>query len=268
VIASSRHGPVVAATKPDGRWRAVGTALLARSQVVVILAALVSVPLTLAEVNGQTGDAFLVADWAIWSVFAGEYLLALALARNRRRHLVTAWLPLLVVVVSFPMLPAVFAMTRLARLSRLFRLVRLVAFGARALPAIRSTLGRRGLLYVVAVFLMLITVSGAIMSVVEPQTVKGNMFDGMWWSIVTATTVGYGDISPQTTMGRLVAVALMLFGIGVTATLAASVAAYFVGQDQAGSADVAARLERIERLLLMQSGQPEVSSDITGGSRQ
>jgi voltage-gated potassium channel len=246
-------------TTPPSRWTTIGTAILARLQLVVILAALITIPLTLVEVNGQSGDAFQVADWAIWSVFVGEYLLALVLAKSRRRYLVAAWLPLLVVVVSFPLLPAAFALTRLARLSRLFRLVRLIAFAARAVPAIRSTLGRRGLLYLVAVFLMLILVAGAVMSVAEPLTVKGNMFDGMWWAIVTATTVGYGDISPQTPLGRLVAVALMLFGIGVTATLAASVAAYFVSQDRGGDmADVVSRLDRVERLLLTRTGQRDI----------
>ena len=102
-----------------------------------------------------------------------------------------------------------------------------------------------------ALFVLLVVMAGAIMSLVEPQTVKGNMWDGMWWAVVTATTVGYGDISPATPEGRLVAVALMLFGIGLTATLAASVAAYFVNQDSGSDmAEVVARLDRVERLLL------------------
>jgi voltage-gated potassium channel len=210
------------------------------------------VPLTIVEVNGQGGTSFLIADWTIWAVFAMEYLVALTLAEDRVRYVRSAWLSLLVVVVSFPLLPTVFAMARLARILRLLRLVRLVAFGARLVPALRATVGRRSLVYVLALFLLLIVMAGAIMSIVEPQTVKGNLWDGMWWAVVTATTVGYGDIAPTSASGRLVAVALMLFGIGLTATLAASVAAYFVRSDQGGADlnEVAARLERLETLLV------------------
>jgi voltage-gated potassium channel len=101
-------------------------------------------------------------------------------------------------------------------------------------------------------------VAGAVMSLVEPQTVRGDMWDGMWWAVVTATTVGYGDISPSSPPGRLVAVALMLFGIGLTATLAASVAAYFVKQDKGDDmAEVVARLDRMERLLRQRRVQPD-----------
>jgi voltage-gated potassium channel len=202
---------------------AFGRTALSQLEVAVILAALVSVPLTIVEVNGQNGASFQVADWTIWAVFAVEYVLAFILAEDRRRYLIGAWLPLLVVVVSFPLLPSLFALARLARLVRLLRLMRLTAFGARLVPALKSTLGRRGLVYVVALFVLLIVMAGAIMSLVEPQTVKGNMWDGMWWAIVTATTVGYGDISPTSPQGRLVAIALMLFGIGLTATLASAV---------------------------------------------
>jgi len=236
----------------QARYRTFLRPVLARLEILVILAALISVPLTIVEVNGQNGLAFQVADWTIWAVFAVEYALAFVLAESRRRHLTSAWLSLLVVVVSFPLLPALFAAVRLARLIRLMRLVRLAAFGARLMPALKSTLGRRGLVYVLALFGLLIVMAGAVMSLVEPQTVKGNMWDGMWWAVVTATTVGYGDIAPTSPPGRLVAVALMLFGIGLTATLAASVAAYFVKADQGGADlnDVVARLERLETLLV------------------
>jgi voltage-gated potassium channel len=233
------------------RWRSIGRWMLPRLEVAVILAALLSVPLTIVEVNGQNGPSFQLADWIIWSVFAFDYVLALSLAHDRRRYALRAWLSLLVVVVSFPLLPALFGVVRLARLARLLRLVRLVAFGARLVTALKATVGRRGFLYVCALFLLLVVMAGAIMSLVEPQTVKGNLWDGMWWAVVTATTVGYGDISPVTPAGRLVAVALMLFGIGLTATLAASVAAYFVNQDSGSDiAEVVARLDRVERLLL------------------
>ena len=67
---------------------------------------------------------------------------------------------------------------------------------------------------------------------------------------MTVTTVGYGDISPVTAGGRLVAIALMLSGVGLTATLAAAVAARFVGEDERLQVqEVKARLEAIEAKL-------------------
>lgn len=53
--------------------------------------------------------------------------------------------------------------------------------------------------------------------------------DGVWWSIVTLTTVGYGDISPATLGGRLLAALIMVFGIGLLGTFCASLAALLVG---------------------------------------
>ena len=68
--------------------------------------------------------------------------------------------------------------------------------------------------------------------------------------MVTASTVGYGDIAPKTLEGRLVAVTLMVAGIGLVSTLAATIAAYFVEQDEQRTIDdLLERLDRIETQL-------------------
>ena len=57
---------------------------------------------------------------------------------------------------------------------------------------------------------------------------KLNFLDALWWSIVTVTTVGYGDISPATTGGRIVAIAVMLLGIGILGVFTATIASMFI----------------------------------------
>lgn len=52
--------------------------------------------------------------------------------------------------------------------------------------------------------------------------------DALWWSFVTATTVGYGDLSPATNAGRIVASLLMLVGIGLIGSLTSSITSFFL----------------------------------------
>jgi voltage-gated potassium channel len=79
---------------------------------------------------------------------------------------------------------------------------------------------------------LLILAGGGGLALVEPNTVHGGFLDGIWWAIVTASTVGYGDIAPATLPGRLIAIVMMLAGIGLISTLAASITARFVEQDK------------------------------------
>ena len=67
---------------------------------------------------------------------------------------------------------------------------------------------------------------------------------------MTATTVGYGDVSPVTVEGRLIAVLLMLMGIGVIGIFTATVASFFFEQEQESeAAAISARLDAIDRKL-------------------
>lgn len=52
--------------------------------------------------------------------------------------------------------------------------------------------------------------------------------DGIWWAFVTATTVGYGDISPHTLYGRIIAMFLMIVGIGLLGTMTSTITSYFL----------------------------------------
>jgi voltage-gated potassium channel len=75
--------------------------------------------------------------------------------------------------------------------------------------------------------------------------------DAFWWAIVTTTTVGYGDVSPVTTEGRLIAVALMVLGIGFIGVLTATITSFFLDPVKATehTSQVEERLARIEEKL-------------------
>jgi voltage-gated potassium channel len=191
-------------------------------------------------------------DWTIWGIFLAEFIFT-AVGRRvfGRRELVLATL----VIFSFPALPSFLGLVRVARLlqvtriSRFLRAFRVVGATAWALEAVREILGRRGVTHVATLSAFLVVAGGGVIALLEPQTAHGGFLDGVWWAIVTATTVGYGDIAPTTLLGRTVAVVLMFTGIGLISTLAASITAHFLDQPDKDSIAIKAQLERIESLL-------------------
>ena len=84
----------------------------------------------------------------------------------------------------------------------------------------------RRLRTILAALLFFIFLFGYLFYVSEPDV--RNLGDGIWWALVTITTVGYGDITPVTTLGRVVASSLMLLGLGLIATITAIVSAKFI----------------------------------------
>src|ERR1051326_521815 len=252
------------------------------SETSVILAAVVTIPVVILEENGSAAAWLIIAEWLIWSLFVLDFAVDLRFSEDPKRRIRTHLSDLAIVIVSFPLLPAALALTRLVRLVRALRVVRLVRIAGvtvRAVPALRATLARHELIYVASVSGFLILAGGSLMTVIEPETVKGDLQNAIWWAIVTASTVGYGDISPSTPIGRLVAMFMMLAGIGLISTLSASIAAYFVDQGNARNEsalqEIQQRLERIESALQEkrrseQSGRVKEKSILakSGGGRR
>lgn len=74
--------------------------------------------------------------------------------------------------------------------------------------------------------------------------------DALWWAVVTTTTVGYGDVSPVTGEGRLIAVALMVVGIGFIGVFTATITSFFLQPSRSEAVEtIEARLARIEQKL-------------------
>ena len=217
---------------------------------IAAIAALVGAPVTVIQANDD-GEAWITAlDWLIWLVFAAVLAVDLARDARRQRLLLRHWVGVAIVVLAFPLTPVVLHALRLVELLRFATVARLVMMTSEGMRALGSSIGRRGVVYVGGATALVVTAGAGGIMVVEPELVKGSFEGGLWWAIVTATTVGYGDISPSTPWGRAVAALVMFAGIGLASTLAGAVSAYFIASDGAiDIADVRARLVRIEELL-------------------
>ena len=216
----------------------------------IVVAALATIPLILAEEQDPTNVVARLLDWTIWAIFVSEYAIRVTMAPDRLSYTWRHWLNVAIIVVSFPLLPNLLELARLARLGRLLRLLRLVLVSYRGFQALDPILGRQGLRYLFAAIGLLVLSAGGILATVEPDVVDRDYWSGVWWAIVTVTTVGYGDITPKTLPGRLLATAIMIAGLGLVSALAGSIAAYFVRQgERTELQNLAERMDRIEMLV-------------------
>ena len=112
----------------------------------------------------------------------------------------------------------------------------------------------------IAVVTAAITVAGGMLMTVLDRKEFDNVWIGLWWAVQTVTTVGYGDVTPKSPWGRILAGVVMLAGIGFLTVVTAAITAALVEgarrrRDVAGDRieakvdEVSARLERLESLL-------------------
>jgi voltage-gated potassium channel len=160
------------------------------------------------------------------------------LAPGRLRFVRTHLFDLAVVVLPFLRpLRALRALRGLGELRalRLLQASRLAAFLGTGFGHARAVIRRRGLHYAVGLVIAIMFVAAGLEVAFEAHA-KGSTIHSyggaLWWAAVTVTSVGYGDQYPVTVAGRAVAVVLMITGIALFGVVAASIASYFVEQDQ------------------------------------
>lgn len=201
--------------------RAFDVALL-----VAILASVLVVMLeSVSRLAGEHARFFFVAEWAFTALFTAEYILRLWTAPAAGRYArsfygivdLLAILPMYVTLL-FPEGRFLLALRilRVLRVFRIFKLAQYVREASVLSTALRAS--RFKITVFVSVVLSVVVVVGSLMYLIEgPAAGFHSIPDGIYWAIVTLTTVGYGDIAPQTVLGRFVASALMVLGYGIIA---------------------------------------------------
>jgi len=205
---------------------------------VLTIFSLIVMVLLILPLNKATLDALRVYDNILCGIFLIDFVVNLARSRPKREYFINqrGWLDLIGSIPSLGVLPAT-GLFRLARLSRLMRASRLLR-GKNRHQLLRDILQNRGqyagFITVLAAFLVLSVSTVMVLQFesagVDPNITTGG--DALWWAFVTITTVGYGDQFPVTALGRLVAVFVMLAGVGIIGSLASILASFLVPQPE------------------------------------
>jgi len=191
----------------------------------IILSVIVVMLDSVKTFNTKYGEIFFIIEWIFTILFTIEYLLRLYSIERPLKYVFSffgivdflAIIPTYIGVI-FPT-TRYFTVVRILRVLRIFRVLKFVQYLGAAknlLHALKQS--RRKIIVFIFTVLTLVIILGSMMYIIEGEE---NGFTSIprsiYWAIVTLTTVGYGDISPQTPLGQAFAAFIMILGYGIIA---------------------------------------------------
>ena len=180
---------------------------------------------TVEEIDDRYGDVLLVLEWIVTILFTIEYIARLLTVDNKLRYArsffgIVDLLAILPVYLSL-FLPGtqsllVIRSLRLLRVFRVFKMARWMSEANYLVRAIKAS-SRKIVVFLIVVILINVIVGSTMYLIEGPEHGFDSMFRGLYWSIVTMSTVGFGDIAPSTPPGQVLAAILMITGYSVIA---------------------------------------------------
>lgn len=200
--------------------------------VVISLLAILSAGLLIfeftAELQLHQSRLIHLIDFIIAMLFLADFSYEIMTAKHKKLYFKHNWYLL---IASIPITGGMFQAFRSVQLIRLMRIVRLYA-RIKALSDKTEQISKHSSRYIfVALFATVIIFTGAAAFYITESAANEQVttyYDSLWWAVVTATSVGYGDIFPVTPEGRLVAMVLMVFGLALIGTIIALASNYFL----------------------------------------
>lgn len=191
--------------------------------------------------------AFLdISEWIVTILFSIEYILRIICIKRPTRY-IFSFFGIIDLLSTIPKYLSYFVggsqyitAFRALRLLRVFRILKLVRFVGESNNLIRALKASRTKIFVFVFFVLVISVLlGTIMYLVEgPEHGFNSIPHSVYWTIVTLTTVGYGDISPETAVGQMIASMIMIIGYGIIAVPTGIVSAEYATSRKNGDKNV------------------------------
>jgi len=205
--------------------------------IISIILSVIAVMLdSMASINELYGDLFYIVEWVFTILFTIEYLLRLY-SISKPIHYAKSFFGIVDIMAILPTYISMFfpgsqylIAIRILRILRVFRVLKLVEYSQEAqvlIQALRAA--RRKIIVFIFGVLTLVIIFGSLMYLIEgEESGFTSIPKGVYWAIVTLTTVGYGDISPQTNLGQMLAAVIMIMGYGIIAVPTGIVTAEFM----------------------------------------
>ena len=224
--------------RPDGGWREKLFVVIFEADTragkyfdfsliaAIVLSVAVVMLDSIADVHAQYGHILNILEWFFTILFTLEYLARLACVIHPTRYARSFFgiIDLLSVIPTYAALlvPGLHVLVdfRLLRLLRIFRLLKLVSYIEEYSQLAKSVkASQRKILIFLSVVAILVIINGTLLYVIEggPGTAFSSIPTSVYWAITTVSTVGFGDISPKTDLGRAIASVTMLIGWGILA---------------------------------------------------
>jgi len=213
-----------------------------RFDVLLIWAILLSLVVIMLDsvkpLHSEYENLFSVVEWGFTVLFTAEYLARLACSPHPLRY-AKSFLGVIDLISILPSYIALFVPeayvlldVRILRLLRLFRILKMTGYVDELqwlMMAVADS--RRKISVFIAIIFTLVVILGSLLYVVEgPENGFSSVPISIYWAITTITTVGFGDITPHTDFGRLIASMMMMFGWGILAVPTGIVSAEMIAQ--------------------------------------
>ena len=208
----------------------------------IALSVLVAMLDSVASIHAEHGDLLYALEWSFTVLFTVEYIFRLSIVKDPVRY-ATSFYGIIDVMALLPSYIGLFVpgaqfmiVLRVLRVLRIFKILHMDQYVEESgilMTALQRS-GRKILVFLLTI-VTVVTVFGALMYLVEgPESGFTSIPMSMYWAVVTVGTVGYGDISPVTALGRFITSVLILIGYGIIAVPTGIYAAELFGAAKQG----------------------------------
>ncbi|MCD4730034.1 MAG: ion transporter [Bacteroidales bacterium] len=216
---SKLHEIIFEADTPIGRYFDIAILILIVLSVVVVLLDSVF------SIHAHYGHFLLIVEWFFTLLFTLEYILRIYSSKRPSKYIFSFYgvIDLLAILPTYISLiftgPQYLIVIRMLRLLRIFRVLKLTRYvGASKILVVALRNSRHKIIVFLEVVLTLVVIMGSLMYMIEgPENGFNSIPHGIYWAIVTLTTVGYGDVAPQTFLGQTLASIIMIIGYAIIA---------------------------------------------------